>query len=124
MVGSPSRQGSNEAAAYPMGESTAVVCAPDLVARLSPINGGPALSNDASVLTAAAIGGTPAGWGPFRVIKGAPEIPTSIPPASLRWIVLGSRTAQSSLSSSPPALRKTQHCLAWVIRCSPGLVIS
>lgn len=75
VVGSKSREGSNKAVAYPMGEVTAVLCAPRLVARLGPIDGGPLLSNDAFVSAAAALGGTPGGWGRFRVFEGKPGSP-------------------------------------------------
>ncbi|MGP5732949.1 GNAT family N-acetyltransferase [Arthrobacter rhombi] len=75
VLGSRSREGSRKAVAYPMGEPTLITCAPRLVARLGSIDGGPALSNDAFVSAATALGGTPASWGRFRVFEGVPSDP-------------------------------------------------
>lgn len=75
VVPSARREGSDTVVAYPMGASTAVVCAPRLVARLSALDGGPALSNDAFVAAATALGGAASTWGRFRVFEGAPSFP-------------------------------------------------
>lgn len=73
VVGSAGREGSDAAVAYPMGDSTLVWCAPRLVAHLASIDGGPALSNDAFVSVATALGGTDVSWGRFRVFEGTPS---------------------------------------------------
>lgn len=75
VVGSRSREGSDTVVSYPLGESTAVVCAPRLVDRLRSLNGGPVVSNEAFVVAATALGATPGTWGRSRVFEGVPSAP-------------------------------------------------
>lgn len=75
VVGAAAREGSTNTVAYPMGESTLILCAPDIAPRLAHLNGDVALSNEAFVEAATALGGIAAGWGRFRVHEGRPPEP-------------------------------------------------
>jgi RimJ/RimL family protein N-acetyltransferase len=74
VVGSPDREGSKFAVAYPLGDRTIVWCAPARRAALETLNGPVALGNDEFVVRATELGGVFDGRGHQRVLaRPAPD---------------------------------------------------
>jgi GNAT superfamily N-acetyltransferase len=72
VVGSPGREGSTLAVAYPLGDRTVVWCAPALAARLATLNRPEVLTGDDYVEAAELLGGSLVGRGHLRVLTGEP----------------------------------------------------
>ncbi len=70
VVGSPSREGSTAAVAYPLVDRTVIWCAPAKQPRLAALEGDRPLSADEFVANATALGGTVGGYGHHRVLDG------------------------------------------------------
>ncbi len=72
VVGSPRREGSTLAVAYPLGDRTVIWCAPTLAPRLSTLNRPDAVTGDEFLAAAESLGASFVGRGHLRVLTGEP----------------------------------------------------